>query len=275
MLGLTCIIGADGAIHMCEEIKNASTVVPWSIMCSIALNGTLGFSMLIAILFCIGDINAALDTRTGFPFIEIFRQATTSTKGATAMSSLIVSLVIFATIAVLAAASRMMWAFARDQGLPGARYLAKVDRRTQLPIFSIGLTTLITLLLALINIGSAAAFHAIASLLTAGFLASYIVPIGLLLYKRLTHPNEIRYGPWHLNKGYLGIITNVFALSWAAVAFFFSFWPWSRAVTPATMNWSSPIYGIVMLFSILFYVFWGRKRYNGPIVERTIVEAMT
>ena len=60
-------IGADGAIHMSEEIKNASTVVPHALVASIALNGIMGFAMLIAILFCIGDIDNALSTATGFP----------------------------------------------------------------------------------------------------------------------------------------------------------------------------------------------------------------
>lgn len=41
--------------------------------------------MLLALLFRIGDIDAALKTPTGFPFIEIFTQATNSMGGGTAM----------------------------------------------------------------------------------------------------------------------------------------------------------------------------------------------
>jgi amino acid transporter len=113
--------------------------------------------MLIAILFCIGDIESALTTPTGFPFIEIFRQAVNTNAGATAMSAVVLSLMIFATIAVLAAASRMMWAFARDNGLPGSRFISQVEPRTKLPLYSVGLSVIITMLLGLINIGSSAA----------------------------------------------------------------------------------------------------------------------
>jgi amino acid transporter len=150
-------VGADGAIHMSEEIINASTVVPNALVASIGLNGAMGFSMLIAILFCIGDIESALTTPTGFPFIEIFRQAVNTNAGATAMSAVVLSLMIFATIAVLAAASRMMWAFARDNGLPGSRFISQVEPRTKLPLYSVGLSVIITMLLGLINIGSSAA----------------------------------------------------------------------------------------------------------------------
>ena len=57
-------------------------------MCiSVILNGVLGFSMLLALLFCLGDLTDALATTTGYPFIEIFYQATGSTAGASAMVS--------------------------------------------------------------------------------------------------------------------------------------------------------------------------------------------
>lgn len=118
--------GADGAVHMCEEIKDASTVVPRSLIISIGLNGVLGFGMLLAVLFCLGNIDDALASPTKFPFIEIFAQAAGS-GGATAMVTLILFLIIFACIAVFAAASRMMWAFARDKGLPGSGILSRVS----------------------------------------------------------------------------------------------------------------------------------------------------
>ena len=43
-----------------EEIKNASTVVPKSIVISILLHGTLGFVMLIAYLFCMEDLEQVI-----------------------------------------------------------------------------------------------------------------------------------------------------------------------------------------------------------------------
>ena len=94
---------------------------------SLLINGVLAFSMLVAVLFCVGDITAALQTPTGYPFIEIFTQATASKAGATAMTSIITVLAFCAIIAALAGSSRMTWSFARDRGLPGWRYLSKVS----------------------------------------------------------------------------------------------------------------------------------------------------
>ncbi|KAI9711309.1 MAG: hypothetical protein M1820_002296, partial [Bogoriella megaspora] len=79
-----CLFGADGAVHMSEEIQHASIAVPQALMYSVIINGTLGFAMTIALMFCIGDIQAALDAQStiGFPYLEIFFQAVKSTWGA-------------------------------------------------------------------------------------------------------------------------------------------------------------------------------------------------
>ena len=89
------------------------------------LNGVLGFGALMAILFCVGDLEAAEKSPTGYPFIEIFYAATGSEGGATAMVCVILTLIFAATIGLIATASRMTWAFARDGGLPGSRWLSK------------------------------------------------------------------------------------------------------------------------------------------------------
>ena len=112
---------------MSEEIHNASTNVPHCLLISITLNGLLGFGMLIALLCSATDLGAALDAPSGFPFLEIFRQATGSTSGTITVLVIFIILIICATISGLAASSRMIWSLARDRGLPGWQILSEVD----------------------------------------------------------------------------------------------------------------------------------------------------
>lgn len=111
---------------MSEEISNASVAVPQSIMLSVLINGSLGFAMLIAVLFCVGDIDAALESPTGYPFMQIFLQATGSVAGTTVMCSIITVMGICTSVGMLASASRQFWSFARDRGIPGWRLWSKV-----------------------------------------------------------------------------------------------------------------------------------------------------
>jgi hypothetical protein len=52
---------------------------------SVVLNGILGFGILVATLFSMGEIEAALSSPTGYPYMEIFHFATNSNGVASAM----------------------------------------------------------------------------------------------------------------------------------------------------------------------------------------------
>lgn len=227
--------------------------------------------MLIAILYYIGDIDAALSTPTGYPFIEILTQGTSSIVGGTTLSALLVTMFTFATLGVVASASRQLWAFSRDNAVPNARIFSYVHPRMKIPIVSIGTTVTITCLLSLINIGSATVFNAIVSLTVAGFFGSYILPFSLLLYTRVVHPSKLTFGPWGLGKW--GPWINSFAILWSLLVMFFSFWPTTVPVTPINMNWSSLLWGTVMIFATLFWLLHGNRVYAGPVVETSVVDA--
>ena len=82
--GLTSRRDAD--ISTAEEIQNAPYVIPLSMGISTMLNGTLGFAMIIALLFCMpSDISDLLEAVTFYPFMSIYTYAVGSSAGATAM----------------------------------------------------------------------------------------------------------------------------------------------------------------------------------------------
>lgn len=142
---------------------------------------------------------------------------------------------------------------------------AKVSR-TMLPLWSIGLTTLINLLLALLNIGSDAAFSAFTSMIIVGFYSSFIVVAGVILHKRMKGPDSaIQWGPFKLGRA--GIFINLFAIVYSILGIFFVVWPPSAQVSASTMNWSIIIYGTVLMFSLLFWLLHGLKVYTGPLIE--------
>ena len=61
---------------MSEEIKNATVVVPRSIVFGLIMNGLIGFGIIIGTLFCVGDPTTIANTSYQYPFIAIFVQAT-------------------------------------------------------------------------------------------------------------------------------------------------------------------------------------------------------
>ena len=142
----------------------------------------------------------------------------------------------------------------------------QIEPRTSMPLWSIFCSTVISLLLALVNIGSTVAFHAFTGLVIAGFYSCFLVVAILLLIKRLTHQDDsLRWGPFRL--GRFGVPVNVFSIIYSIIGIFFSFWPPSIDPSPAKMNWSITVYGGVLIFCLCFWFVHGRKVYTGPIVE--------
>lgn len=123
---------ADSLLQMAEEIKNAEVVVPWSMVSSTILNGAVGWAIVIAVLFVTVDVDAALESPTGalgYPFMQIFYDATGNKGGASVLIAILITMSLASAIALLATASRLIWAFARDRGLPGWSTVSKVSKQ--------------------------------------------------------------------------------------------------------------------------------------------------
>ncbi|KAH8429863.1 uncharacterized protein LDX57_007535 [Aspergillus melleus] len=287
--GIFAFAGGDAAVHMAEEVQNASVTIPRAIIMTILINGTLGFGMLIAVLFCMGDLDAALETPTGYPFMQIFYQATNSLPGSLTMISIMLIIGLCATIGMLAATSRQFWSFARDQGIPGWRLWSKVSPTSSIPIYSVVFTMTVASLLGLINIGSDVALNDVVSMAVSGLYLSYLSVGTLLLYRRVTgaiydHESDIPssfnsptttvnvpgsplvWGPFRV-PGILGIAVNVFAIIYMIIVIFFSFWPTESVVDYTTMNYSVVSTFGTVIIAVVYYFIRAKNVYRGPIIE--------
>ena len=65
------LIGPDAAVHMSEEVRNASKTIPRIMLATMLFNGILGFTMLVTLCFSIGNLQDVLETPTGYPFIQV------------------------------------------------------------------------------------------------------------------------------------------------------------------------------------------------------------
>ncbi|KAK6437800.1 hypothetical protein LTR95_006002 [Oleoguttula sp. CCFEE 5521] len=110
--------GFDSQVHMSEETKDATRAMPRSIMWSTYINGFLGFIMAITMSSTLGNLDEILATSTGYPFIQVFFNVTKNHVGTTLMTVLILLPLAGSVIACVATASRQIWSFARDEGVP-------------------------------------------------------------------------------------------------------------------------------------------------------------
>lgn len=163
--GMCCY---DAPAHMTEEIKNARKQAPRAIVMAVYMGFVTGFIWLIALSFCIGDLDATATTATGVPVIEIMFNSTGSIAGASALSSMISVICLVASNSLMAEGSRSVYAFARDQGLPFSDMLSKVSLR-RVPVHAILLTGVVQMAFNSIYFGTVTGFNTIVAIATQGF----------------------------------------------------------------------------------------------------------
>ncbi|KAJ5331410.1 hypothetical protein N7476_001193 [Penicillium atrosanguineum] len=276
-MGLSVMIGqisaiygclsSDAAAHMSEEVKDAGRSVAVAIFWGYLLNGIMAAILLITYLFATPSVEDSLNDITGFPFLYVFKQAT-STAGVNGLTAIVLLPVIFSNVLFNAATSRQTFAFARDNGLPFSRWIGKIDKKRQIPVNAIALSCIISCALSLINIGSETAFNAIISLNVAALMYTYIISIGCVIYRKIWHPETLPPRRWDM--GRWGLAVNIIGLLYCCFALFWSLWPSDLPVTLENFNWSVVIFGGVFIISLVMYLIKGRKEYSGPaaIVQR-------
>jgi amino acid transporter len=188
------------------------------------------------------------------PFI--FQKVMGSPGGGLGLTFLVLGVTMFCSISITVAASRCTWAFARDDAIPGARLFAKVNEKLGIPVWALVLTTVVQMLLGLINLGSTTAFTAFVSVGVMTLAVSYAIPIALsLLWNKRKEVNQARWncGP------VIGPIVNVVALCWIAFEVVLFSMPAALPVTQVSMNYASVVFVGFGAISAVWYFAYARK----------------
>lgn len=114
-----------------EEVEDASLVVPRCMWWSYLLNVSMGIAILITMLFCIGDLDDAINSPA--PYLSLFNN--TGSHGVTMALTVILFLLVFSgNVTALATTSREAWAFSRDQGFPFSKWISRVSPLWNVPV---------------------------------------------------------------------------------------------------------------------------------------------
>jgi amino acid transporter len=262
--GIFSQIGFDTAAHMSEEVRDASNAVPKVVLTIWFLVFCLTFPAFVTISYHIPSLSDALADPTLFPIMYVLRQSM-STPWLTLILTILLLLIVCSNMSYLAAVSRDIWAFARDQGFPFSDWISRVDDKRRIPKNAIIVTSFISFCLSFIYIGNSAAFYAVTSLVTVSLLQCYCLSIGCLLWRKIKYPETLP--PARFSLGRLGIPINIAAVIYAFWAFFWTFWPTFTPVVPLTFNWAPVLFVAALVGAGVHFIFVGRHKYFGPVVN--------
>ncbi|KAL2421270.1 Choline transport protein [Exophiala dermatitidis] len=259
-LGLT---GFDAVSHCIEELHDPTYVGPRIMIACVVIGMLTGFVYLSVLLFVSKDVDAVISSAAG-PMLQIFYDATNSKAGSVCLLMFPLICLLFAGISIMTTSSRMVYAFARDRGLPFSRVFAKVHPTLDVPLNALWLTVILVVIFGCIFLGSTSAFNAIVSASVVALGVTYAIPpaINCLRGRRMLPESR----PFVLPSA-LGWACNLIGIAYTILTTVLFMFPPFTPVTGSNMNYCVAAFGIVLVISIIQWIVDGRKNFTGPQID--------
>ncbi len=185
------ITGFDASAHTSEETVQAAHNVPKGILRSVIYSGLFGWVMVACFVLAAPNLEqAAAQGANVFPWL--MEQAVPGTLGKVLWVGIVVSNYLCG-LACVTSTSRMLYAFARDGGLPLSDALKQVSPRWQTPVRAIWLTAVLAVLSTLY----APAYSTLTTACVIFLYVSYVMPTLVGLFAFGTTWTSV--GPFHLS----------------------------------------------------------------------------
>ncbi|KAI0718175.1 amino acid transporter [Cerioporus squamosus] len=252
------LTGYDSAAHISEEVSGAARAAPIAILVSCAAVGGMGWILIIAVSFAAVSIPALLETELALPMGQLLLDVL-GKRGMLAVWSFVIIAQFLCGAAQGVDASRVVFAFARDNALPGSLWWKQINPYTQTPVNAVWLVMILSALCGLLGF-SATAFSSLAGASVIGLYTSYATPIFL----RVTSGREkLVPGPFTLGRWYLPI--GSVAVAWVGFIVVLLCFPSSQTATAVQMNYASVIVLAVFVFAAASWVLSARRWFVGPL----------
>jgi len=188
------ITGFDASAHAAEETVRAAERVPRGIVRSVLVSGLFGWVMLCAAVLAAPDLAAAVDEKGG-SFVHVLEAALPGWL-AVALELGILVAQLLCGLATVTSASRMLYAFARDGGVPFSPLFRHVHATHRTPVPAIWAVAALAVVFTVYT----PAYETITAASVQMLYVSYVLPtaLGLLAYGR----TWTAMGPWSLGAWY-------------------------------------------------------------------------
>jgi urea carboxylase system permease len=232
--------GFDTAGSLAEETADPRHTAPRAILQALAAAGILGFVLLIVALMAVSDPAAAALGRVDGGLPSIVTGALGGTFGRVMLCDVLFAILVCA-LAVHAGAVRLVFAMARDGGLPFSSTLARVSPTFRTPIAPAVLVGALAILVLVVNVNLPKIVELVTmvAVLWAN-LAYLIVGAGLLWRRRHAWPPPgAPRGLFSL--GRFGVPVNAAAVLWSTFMILNVGWPRAATYGPLWQHRFAPL----------------------------------
>ncbi|MBB3233248.1 amino acid permease [Phyllobacterium endophyticum] len=256
LLPIYTITGYDASAHTSEETVRAAHSVPRGMISSVLWSAVFGYIMLCSFVLMIPNMDDAAKQGWNVFFWAMTEQVNPTVKNI--LYFLIFVCQFLCGLATVTSVSRMIFAFARDKGLPASRALSKVSPKHRTPVAAIWTGSTLAVLFvwgsSLVSIGETPVYTIVVSCTVIFLFFSFAIPIALGLFAWGT-PKWNKMGPWNMGEAKFKLFA-VLSIIAMALIFVLGIQPpneWALYITV----------GFLIVTAIVWYGF-EKRRFRGP-----------
>jgi amino acid transporter len=259
--------GYDASAHVAEETVSARVASAWGLFLSVAVSAIVGFIFLFALSTHLPNLSTLFPATfegadpakysqyyfgDGAAVIDILIFNLGSTVGGLLSAGIAIAM-WFCGLSAIASAGRMLFAFSRDDGVPGSGWLKKVSHRYRTPANALTMIVVIAWLfsVAAFFVGRGVAVIIVTAISTIFLYAAY----GVVIYLGATTQDWLGERVWSLGRWSKPV-------AWIAV-----FWVIVLMILftfPTSGNISFPFMAAVVIFLLVYYFAFARRSFKGP-----------
>jgi amino acid transporter len=220
LAAMFCYYGFEACGDVAEETPDASRMIPKAMRLTIYIGGAAALWVCLAFVLSISDIGAVMSGKDTDPIVTLLKAAM-GDLGFRAVIVVVLVSFISCLLSLQAAASRLVFAYARDQMIFGSRYLSRMSERRRVPANALIVMGAIPALIALSALWLQDAIATIISFAAVGIYIAFQMIVAAALFARTRGWRPA--GPFTL-AGW-GWFVNLLALTYGIAAIVNILWP--------------------------------------------------
>lgn len=248
-----CYYGFEACADVAEETPNAAVAIPKSMRMTIYIGGGAASLVCLALLLASPDLKAAISGADADP-VATTLQAALGLGGFRAVIAVVMVSFLSCLLSLQAAASRLLYAFARDGMIFRSEALSRLSPGTKVPTTALIVTGVIPALIAAMGYWLQDAVNTIISSAAIGIYIAFQMVVAAALYARLAKGWKPA-GQFTL--GGAGLAVNALALLYGTGAVVNMLWP-RTPDAPWFVNYGMLVTAGGIIGLGLVYLFVGR-----------------
>jgi amino acid transporter len=220
LIGVYQYYGFEACGDVAEEVADPSRRIPKTMRMTIYVGGAAAIFITVALTLAVTDFGAVIRGEDTDPINTILASAFGDVGSRIVLVVVLMSF-ISGALSLQAAASRLLFSYARDGMIGASAALSKISQTRRVPLLALAISGLVPALVLLIAFASTDTLAKIVSFATAGIYLGFQMVVFAALRARIKgwQPS----GPFTL--GRWGMAVNVAALVWGVAAITNMVWP--------------------------------------------------